>query len=219
MRPRTGGDPELAVIWLHGMGVDNTDFAPFPDEILGFDGPVCRFILPNAPMREMSMHPGYPLRAWYDVPGRSIDENEDARGIRESAKRVAQLIDEIEAQGVPRSRIVLGGFSQGAAISLFAGLRMERPIGGVAALSGYLPLAGRLFSEATPGGRRTPIFMAHGEFDSVVPPVMAARSAEVISQVDPAMIARTYPMDHELCQEEMHDLAAFLRNIAERAAS
>lgn len=61
--------------------------------------------------------------------------------------------------------------------------------------------------------------MAHGEFDSVVPPVMAARSAEVISQVDPAMIARTYPMDHELCQEEMHDLAAFLRNIAERAAS
>lgn len=219
VRPRTDGDPELAVIWLHGMGVDNTDFAPFPDEILGFDGPVCRFILPNAPMREMSMHPGYPLRAWYDVPGRGIDENEDARGIRESAKRVAQLIDEIEAQGVPRSRIVLGGFSQGAAISLFAGLRMERPIGGVAALSGYLPLAGRLFSEAPPGGRRTPIFMAHGEFDSVVPPVMAARSAEVISQVDPAMIARTYPMDHELCQEEMHDLAAFLRNIAERAAS
>lgn len=219
VRPRTGGDAELAVVWLHGMGVDNTDFAPFPDEILGFDGPVCRFILPNAPMREMSMHPGYPLRAWYDVPGRSIDENEDARGIRESAKRVAQLIDEIEAQGIPRNRIVLGGFSQGAAISLFAGLRMERPIGGVAALSGYLPLAGHLFSEATPGGRRTPIFLAHGEFDSVVPPVMAARSAEVISQVDPAMIARTYPMDHELCQEEMHDLAAFLRNIVERAAN
>ena len=219
VRPRTGGDAELAVVWLHGMGVDNTDFAPFPDEILGFDGPVCRFILPNAPMREMSMHPGYPLRAWYDVPGRSIDENEDARGIRESAKRVSQLIDEIEAQGIPRNRIVLGGFSQGAAISLFAGLRMERPIGGVAALSGYIPLAGHLFSEATPGGRRTPIFMAHGEFDSVVPPVMAARSAEVISQVDPAMIARTYPMDHELCQEEMHDLAAFLRNIVERAAN
>lgn len=218
VRPRTGGEPELAVVWLHGMGVDNTDFAPFPDEILGFDGPVCRFILPNAPMREMSMHPGYPLRAWYDVPGRSINDNEDARGIRESAKRVCRLIDEIEAQGTPRSRIVLGGFSQGAAISLFAGLRMERPIGGVIALSGYLPLAGHLFSEATPGGRRTPIFMAHGDFDSVVPPVMAARSAEVISQVDPAMIARTYPMDHELCQEEMHDIAAFLRGVAEHAA-
>lgn len=215
--PRTGGTPELTVVWLHGMGVDNTDFAAFPDEIRGFNGPVCRFVLPNAPMRELAMHPGYPLRAWYDVPGRRIDENEDEPGIRETSRRVAALIDEIAAGGVSRSRIVLGGFSQGSAISLFTGLRMKEPIGGVAALSGYLPLAGRLFSEATPAGRRTPIFMAHGDFDSVVPPVIAARSAEVISQVDSDLIARTYPMDHELCREEMHDLAAFLRSVADRA--
>ncbi|WP_443743525.1 molybdopterin adenylyltransferase [Sutterella sp.] len=215
--PRTGGTPELTVVWLHGMGVDNTDFAAFPDEIRQFNGPVCRFVLPNAPMREMSMHPDYPLRAWYDVPGRRIDENEDELGIRETSRRVAALIDEIAAEGVPRSRIVLGGFSQGSAISLFTGLRMKEPIGGVAALSGYLPLAGRLFSEATPAGRRTPIFMAHGDFDSVVPPVIAARSAEVIAQVDSDLIARTYPMDHELCREEMHDLAAFLRSVADRA--
>lgn len=215
--PRTGGTPELTVVWLHGMGVDNTDFAAFPDEIRGFNGPVCRFVLPNASMRELTMHPGYPLRAWYDVPGRRIDENEDEIGIRETSRRVAALIDEIAAEGVPRSRIVLGGFSQGSAISLFTGLRMKEPIGGVAALSGYLPLAGRLFSEATPAGRRTPIFMAHGDFDSVVPPVIATRSAEVISQVDSDLIARTYPMDHELCREEMRDLAAFLRSVADRA--
>lgn len=216
-RPRTGGEPELAVVWLHGMGVDNSDFAPFPDEIRGFGGPVCRFILPNAPMREMAMHPGYPLRAWYGVPGARIDENEDAFGIRRSADRILRLIDEIEASGVPRGRIVLGGFSQGAAIALFCGLRMSRPIGGVAALSGYLPLAGRLYSEATPAGRRTPIFMAHGDFDSVIPSVIAERSADVIAQVDSALIARTYPMDHELCEDEMHDLSSFLRGVADRA--
>lgn len=216
-RPRTGGDAELAVIWLHGMGVDNADFAPFPDEILQFGGPVCRFVMPNAPKRELAMHPGYPLRAWYDVPGARFDENEDVFGIRTSAKRVIALIDELEAQGVPRNRIVLGGFSQGAAIALFCALRLERPIGGVVALSGYLPLANRLFSEATPAGRRTPILMAHGDFDSVVPSVMAERSASVIAQVDSALIARTYPMDHELCEDEMHDLAQFLRSIADRA--
>lgn len=216
-RPRTGGDPELVVVWLHGMGVDNSDFAPFPDEIRQFGGPVCRFVMPNAPMREMSGHPGYPLRAWYDVPDTRIDENEDAFGIRESARRVIALLDELEAQGVPRGRIVLGGFSQGAAIALFCALRLERAIGGVAALSGYLPLAGRLFSEATPAGRRTPILMAHGDFDSVIPSVMAERSAGVISQVDSALIARTYPMDHELCEDEMHDLAKFLRSVADRA--
>lgn len=216
-RPRTGGEAELAVIWLHGMGVDNADFAPFPDEILQFRGPVCRFVMPNAPKRELSMHPGYPLRAWYDVPSERFDENEDVFGIRTSAKRVIALIDELEAQGVPRNRIVLGGFSQGAAIALFCALRLERPIGGVVALSGYLPLANRLFSEATPAGRRTPILMAHGDFDSVVPSVMAERSASVIAQVDSALIARTYPMDHELCEDEMHDLAQFLRSIADRA--
>lgn len=69
--------PEAVVIWLHGMGVDNTDFAPFPDEILDFGGPVCRFMLPNAPVREISAHPGYPLRAWYDVRSDKIDDNED----------------------------------------------------------------------------------------------------------------------------------------------
>ncbi|MDO5531749.1 molybdopterin adenylyltransferase [Sutterella sp.] len=217
VRPRTGGEPELVGIWLHGMGVDNKDFATFPDEIVHFDGPSCRFVLPNAPIREMALHPGYPLRAWYDLPGRSIDDNEDAINIRDSARRVTQLIDEIEAQGVPRNRIVLGGFSQGAAISLFAGLRMERPIGGIVALSGYLPLAGHLYSEVTTAGRQTPVFMGHGEFDSVVPLVTARRSAEVIAQVDSDLVARTYPMEHELCPDEMHDLAAFLTAVLERA--
>ena len=127
------------------------------------------------------------------------------------------MIDELEAEGVPRHTIVLGGFSQGAAISLFTGLRLARPIGGICALSGYLPLAGRLFSEAAPAARRTPIFIAHGDFDSVVPAVMAERSAEVIAQIDPTLITRTYPIDHEVCANEMRDIAAFFISIAQHA--
>lgn len=149
--PRSGARPRLTCVWLHGMGVDNSDFAPFADEIEHVGGPACRFVLPNAPMRTLSRSPDYPpLRAWYDIPGRNIDDAEDEFGIRASSARVAQLIDELEAEGVPRHTIVLGGFSQGAAISLFTGLRLARPIGGICALSGYLPLAGRLFSEAAP---------------------------------------------------------------------
>ena len=217
--PRRGGSPTLAVIWLHGMGVDNTDFTPFPDEILDFGGPVCRFILPNAPMRELSGHPGYPLRAWYDFPGDRIDDREDAYGIRESAARIAALIAEIEAAGTPRNRIVLGGFSQGAAISLYAGLREASPLGGIVALSGYLPLANRLFSEVTAAGHQTPVFMAHGDFDSVVPPMMAMRSAGVIREAVPNLVWRTYPMEHELCADEMGDLATFLNHIDNAATN
>ena len=85
---------------------------------------------------------------------------------------------------------------------------------GIAALSGYLPDAGRLYNEATPAGRCTPVFMGHGEFDSVVSPLIAERSAQVIHEVNPNFEYHAYDMDHELSQEEMLQLAAFLRRVA-----
>ena len=203
--------PEAVVIWLHGMGVDNTDFAPFPDEILDFGGPVCRFMLPNAPVREISAHPGYPLRAWYDVRSDKIDDNEDRLGIRETAAKIHLLIKEVEKAGIPRNRIFLGGFSQGAASALYAGLREEEPIAGIIALSGYLPLAGSLFAEITDAGRQTPVFMAHGLFDSVISPLTAQRSAQVIKELNPAFRWHPFDMDHEICQEELASLSQFIR--------
>lgn len=211
----TDAPAELTLVWLHGLGADNRDFLPLADEILHQDGPVCRLVMPNAPVRELTLHPGYPLRGWFDLRSHTIDENEDVLGIRESAARVSALIDELEANGIPRRRIVLGGFSQGAAISLYAGLRLSAPIGGIAALSGYLPLAQRLYSEATAAGRATPVFMAHGVFDSVVSPVTAERSASVIREVAPAFSWKTYDMEHEVGGEELYDLGRFLRSVAQ----
>ena len=212
-RPRADIPTELTVVWLHGMSVDNTDFAGFPDELLKFGAPSCRFVLPNAPVREISVHPGYPMRAWYDFRSERIDESEDDYGIRASSRRVAALIDEIESQGTPRSRIVLGGFSQGAAISLFCGLRLERPIAGIVCLSGYLPLAGQLYSEVSPSARRTPIFMGHGDFDYVVDPMIAKNSARVISEINSQLICRIYPVEHHVCAEELSDAAQFLNRL------
>lgn len=215
-RPRADFPTELTVVWLHGMGVDNTDFASFPDELLKFGAPACRFVLPNAPVREISVHPGYPMRAWYDFRSERIDEAEDDYGIRETSRRVAALIDELESQGTPRSRIVLGGFSQGAAISLFCGLRLERPIAGLVSLSGYLPLAGQLYSEVNPSARGTPVFMGHGDFDYVVDPMIAKNSARVISEINSRLTCRLYPIEHHVCAEELSDLAEFLNRIAAR---
>lgn len=207
--------PELTLLWLHGMGVDNRDFVSFADEILEFGGPACRLILPNAPVCEVSIHPGHALRAWYDIRHPDLEKNVDLYGIKKSARRIEALLRELEGKGLRRDRIVLGGFSQGAAIALYAGLRSETPLAGVAALSGYLPDAGRLYNEATPAGRRMPVFMGHGEFDSVVSPLIAERSARVIHEVNPNFEYHAYDMDHELCQEEMLQLAAFLRNVAQ----
>lgn len=207
--------PELTLLWLHGMGVDNRDFVSFADEILDFGGPACRMILPNAPVCEVNIHPGHALRAWYDIRHPDLEKNVDLFGIKTSARRIEALLRELEEKGLRRDRIVLGGFSQGAAIALYAGLRSETPLAGIAALSGYLPDAGRLYNEATPAGRRTPVFMGHGEFDSVVSPLIAERSARVIHEVNPNFEYHAYDMDHKLCQEEMLQLAAFLRHVAE----
>lgn len=204
--------PQKTVIWLHGMGVDNRDFAQFPDEIMQFGGPATRFILPNAPMRHLSIDPQYPLRAWFDVRSVKFDDHEDELSIRESADRIIRLIDEVQAQGVPRDQIYLGGFSQGAAIAIFAALHLTRPIAGVIALSGYVPLAHKLLGELTDAGRATPLFMGHGNFDSVISPITAERGARVIAERHPAFVWRTYDIEHTVSQTELEDVGAFLMN-------
>lgn len=207
---RTRVPPEATVIWLHGMGVDNTDFADFPDQILQLGGPICRFILPNAPVREISAHPGYPLRAWYDVLTDRFDDIEDKEGIEETSLKVSRLITDLVKLGVPRNRIFLGGFSQGAATALYTGLRQSEGIGGIIALSGYLPLAAELFNDITVAGRETPVFMAHGNYDSVISPYIAQRGARVIGELTPKLLWRTYEMDHEVRQEELADMIRFM---------
>ena len=60
---------------------------------------------------------GLEMRAWYDITGREIASAEDERGIRESAKLVEEHLARERARGVPSERILLGGFSQGGAMT------------------------------------------------------------------------------------------------------
>lgn len=212
VRPRTATSllPEKVLIWLHGMGVDNTDFASFADDIVSFGGPDCQVYLPNAPKRVLTRHPQFPLRAWFDIRGDQIDDKEDLLGLETSSRRVLSLIAYLEKVGVNRQNIYLGGFSQGAAVSLFTGVRLERPLGGIIAFSGYVPFARNVPLIMTQAAQQTPFFMAHGNFDSVISPLIAERGARVIAESHPNFAFELYDMDHGLCPEEMHHLAQFL---------
>lgn len=211
-RPRQAGNqtPKKFVIMLHGMGVDNTDFSSFADDILHFGGPLTQVILPNAPVRTLTLHPGYPLRAWYDIKADRLDEKEDEEGLKHSTRRIMALIEQLEKDGVDRKDIYLGGFSQGATVALYAGIHLDKPLGGIFALSGYVPLAHKVRAELTDAGRQTPIFMANGAFDSIVSPLIAQRGAQVVQEYHPQFYFQTYNMDHQLDEEEMQDLASFL---------
>src|SRR5688500_11867993 len=127
-----------SVIWLHGLGADGSDFAPIVPH-MGLDD--VRFVFPHAPPMPVTINNGYVMPSWYDI--RSCDrvpDREDGDHVRQSADRVRALIAREVSRGVPEERIVLGGFSQGAAMTLYAGLRHPRALAGLVVLSGYLVL-------------------------------------------------------------------------------
>jgi phospholipase/carboxylesterase len=204
----TGESPDLAVIWLHGLGADGHDFEPIVPE-LGLRIPV-RFVFPHAPVRPVTINGGMAMRAWYDILGFDRRAAEDAEGIRGSAAAVTKLIDRELARGIASDRVVLAGFSQGGAIALHTALREPRPLAGVLALSTYLPLAATLAAERSAANSALPIFMAHGTADTVLPLSLAESARRTLEALGYALEWHAYPMPHSVCMEEVSAIGAWL---------
>ncbi|HYL23186.1 MAG TPA: alpha/beta fold hydrolase [Burkholderiales bacterium] len=203
----TGPDPDAAVIWLHGLGADGHDFEPIVPE-LELEKPV-RFVFPHAPIRPVTINQGMRMRAWYDILQLGGGP-EDEAGLRASQQLTGELIRE---QGRPANRIVLAGFSQGGAIVLLTGLRYPERLAGVIALSAYLPLAGTLAAERSEPNRETPIFMAHGRYDDLIPMQRAQASRDYLQKLGYAVEWHDYPMPHSVCAPEIADISSFLARV------
>ena len=207
----TAPSPDACVLWLHGLGADGNDFVPVVPE-LGLQDRAVRFVFPHAPLQPVTINAGMVMRAWYDIADQAI-RVEDERGVRASQRHVEALIARERERGIPASRIVLAGFSQGGAIALHTGLRGEEPLAGVMALSCYLPLATSFGAEASARARQTPIFMAHGLADPIVPHALALQSKMMLETLGYRIEWREYPMPHSVCMEEVQDIAAWLRRV------
>ncbi|PND39662.1 carboxylesterase [Paucibacter aquatile] len=206
----TGPNPRTSLIVLHGLGADGHDFVPLCEELdLRALGAV-RFIFPHAPEQAVTINGGYVMRAWYDIRQVDLQRQEDADGVRASGAAIAALIDAERARGVPAQRIVLMGFSQGCAMSLFTGLRYPERLGGIVALSGYNPLAEHFEAERSDANRLTPIFMAHGRLDPVVVPARGEAAREQLRALGHTVEWHDYRMEHSVCPEELRDLQAWL---------
>lgn len=210
------GDAVASVIVLHGLGADGTDFLPFADQIdLRAIGPV-RWLLPRATERPVTVNNGYRMRAWYDIyefGAQAKNLREDDAGLRESFAAVQALIDREVARGVPANKIVLGGFSQGCAVTLGAGLRYGRRLAGLVAMSGYLPIASTTAAERKEANALTPIFMAHGKRDAVIDIARATSSRDALKQLGYSIEWHEYPMEHSVSAEEVADLQRFLLRV------
>ena len=204
----TGKDPRFTVIWLHGLGADGHDFEPIVPA-LGLTTAV-RFVFPHAPVRRVTINQGMAMRAWYDILALDRLTVEDEAGIHASQAAVAALIEDELARGIDAKRIVLAGFSQGGAIALHTGLRMPYGLGGIMVLSAYLPLRRTLAAERTDANAATPILMAHGSYDPVLPEALAVESLRSLEQLGYAVEWHSYPMAHMVCGEEIKDISRWL---------
>lgn len=214
----TGPQPIATVIVLHGLGADGNDFVPVAQELrLDPVGPV-RFVFPHAPVIPVTINGGHRMRAWYDILGADLVRREDEGGLRQSLASLEDLLAQEVARGIPAERIVLAGFSQGCALALMTGLRHGKRLAGIAGLSGYLPLAASTAAERSPHNALTPIFLAHGQHDDVIPIARAQGSLDLLRELAYPVEWHDYPMAHSVCMEEIDDLNQWLLKVLAREA-
>lgn len=207
---QTAPSPDAAVIWLHGLGADGHDFEPMVPELVQRGERAWRFIFPNAPVRPVTINGGMSMRAWYDLKGLDRRAAEDLAGFRDSDAQIRRLIAREGERGIPTGRIVLAGFSQGAAVSLYTAPRLAQALAGVMALSGYLPAESSLRTERAAANDATPIFMAHGRADPVLSISLGVQSRDFLQALGYAVEWHDYPMPHAVCAEEIADIREFL---------
>ncbi|KAK4117526.1 acyl-protein thioesterase-1-like protein [Canariomyces notabilis] len=208
------------VIFIHGLGdtghgwagaVENWRRRQRLDEV--------KFILPHAPAIPITCNWGMKMPGWYDIhtidgTPESLRKHEDEAGILASQAYFHDLIQKEIDSGIPADRIVIGGFSQGGAMSIFSGLTAKVKLAGIVALSSYLVLSAK-FADFVPKpdvNRQTPVFMAHGDSDQVVNIALGKTSFDLLKGMGYNAEFKVYKgMEHSASLEELDDVEAFLR--------
>ncbi len=197
---------DAAVIWLHGLGADGSDFVPVVESLRLPRALSVRFVFPHAPRRPVTLNGGLVMPAWYDIYSLEPGAPVDLEGIRRSAGYVHTLLERELERGVAPERVVLAGFSQGGLVVLAAALHHDVPLAGVMALSTYLPEA-VVPDEA---GLQRRVFQAHGRFDEVIPLAVGRAARDRLLAQGHEVAWHEYDMAHSVCAEEVADIRAWL---------
>ena len=199
-----------SVIWLHGLGANGHDFEPVVPMFTKSLREQTRFIFPHAPNRPITINGGMVMPGWYDITEMDLTKRQDAPGIHDSMKILRGYIEKEVEKGIPENRIILAGFSQGGAVALHTGLRYEKTLAGIMALSTYLPLAETVDDEIHEANRQTSIFYGHGQFDAVIPIQHAEASREHLQKLGYSVQWHSYAMEHNVMEQEIRDIDQWL---------
>ena len=203
----TGPNPTFSIIWMHGLGADGHDFEPLVPELLEDGMPAMRFVFPHAPVRPVTINNGYQMRAWYDIIGIDRRSAEDFAGIAASAEAIGDLIKAENQRGVRHASASRSPASRRAApwrCTSARGIPKNLPA------SSRCPAIYRWSSELATArnaaNQATPIFMAHGTQDPVVPYPLGDESRRLLESAGYSVEWHAYPMPHALCEPEVADL-------------
>lgn len=207
----TRGEPDRAVIWLHGLGADGNDFSPIVPELrLGVELGV-RFIFPHAPSIPVTVNGGFVMPAWYDIYDMTIDRRVDTEGLLASAKMVNDLIEREIERGIASENILLAGFSQGGAVAYQTALSSNRPLAGLLAMSTYFATATSI--ELADANRNLEIMIHHGLYDQIVPEELGQRASQTLLEMGYKAQYLTYPMEHAVCPEQIAAIGDWFKKI------
>lgn len=205
------GKTRAAVVWLHGLGDSGHGFAPIVPELrLPADAGI-RFLFPHAPERPITINNGFRMRGWYDIKTMDLAQRADETGVRESAVAVQQLLDKLIDEGIPAEKIILAGFSQGGVIALHLLPRLPYRIAGVMALSTYMCVPDKLAAEQNSLNKSTPVLIAHGTQDEVVPYAAGQQAFHALKQHGYNVSWHEYRMPHSVCAQQVADLSSFIQ--------
>ncbi len=202
-----------SVIWLHGLGATNNDFAPIVPELGIQDELGIRFVFPQAPSMAVSINNGAVMPAWYDISVMDLMKRADGDGIKNSSETITDMINDEIAMGVDPSNIVIAGFSQGGVIALDAGIRFPSPLAGIMALSTYIPIRDALGNAEQNGNADLSIFYGHGDYDPVIPIEQAQSAKAFLEENGYSVEWHTYPMEHSVSPQEINDIKVWLQKI------
>jgi phospholipase/carboxylesterase len=198
------------VIWLHGLGDSGAGFAPIVPALNLPSNHRIRFIFPHAPDRAVTINQGYVMKAWYDIKSMDLHNRADMTGVLESEQSIHQLIQEQIDLGIPASKIILAGFSQGGVVGLFSGLRYPQKLAGIMALSCYLPNADKLPDALNDANRNTNILQHHGEQDNVVLISAGKMANKLLVEQNYNVEWKTYNMPHSVLPEQIQDISKWI---------
>ena len=206
----TGESPDASIVWLHGLGADGHDFEPVVPQLELPETLAVRFVFPHAPSMPVSLNGGYIMPAWYDIRHTDLGIAHDGEGIARSARQIRLLIEQEQMRGIKAARIIVAGFSQGAAMAIHVGLTHPETLAGIIALSGYLLQQERLESAQIQANQHTPIFMAHGVEDPVVPFALGEHAARTLSTWGHEVAWHAYSMAHHVCPDEIRAIGRWI---------